>query len=162
MVRSIFLVFVLMLSLNVWADAVAESQAKAKRRYRDFIAKVKEGAADDKLDQLEVDRLKIRKAQELELKERARRDFIAKREARKQRELSSEMRDRVLEEQQKKENKRYEEAARLFFRQQEIIKKALKSVPVIDPHDEYEVGKNYEDDSGEVEEVDEGVDATEE
>ena len=53
MVRSIILILASVISLNGWANGVAESQAKAKKRYKDFIGKLKEDAADEKLNQLE-------------------------------------------------------------------------------------------------------------
>ncbi len=152
--RTTLMILLLGSTLNAWADNIAESQVKAKKRYKDFIAKVKEDAADERLNQLEIDRHKAHRIQNQELKERARREYVAKREIRLKRELTSEMRDRILEEQLNKERQKSAEAAKLFLRQRELIKKALKTGPVIDEHDEFEVGKHYEDDSGEVEEED--------
>ncbi|MDZ4662650.1 MAG: hypothetical protein SGJ18_13640 [Pseudomonadota bacterium] len=155
MVRTFFLLLfvglVVKAPLNLWADGIAESQVGAKNRYKGFIDKVKEGAADDKLDVFEIKRIKAQRAQSQELKEKSRREYIANREVRRKRELTSEMRDQFLEEQIKKEKQSLEVARRFFLRQRELIKKALKSVPQVDPHDEYEVGKHYEDESGEVE-----------
>ena len=152
MIRIILMFLITAFALNVWADNIAESQAQAKNRYRDFIKKVKSDAANDKMKSLEIDRLRAQRAQSQELKEKARREFVAKREIRRKNELTSAMRDEYLEKQLEKERQRTDERRLLFVRQHELIRKALKSVRQVDPHDEYEVGKNYLDDSGEVEE----------
>lgn len=149
-------------ALNVWADDVAESQQRAEKRYKAFIYKLKEDAADEKLNMLEVDRIKAQRAQRKEMLEKARRDFVAKRDARRKQELSSESRDQILEKELAIEAKQNESRRDQFVKQKEKINRALSTVRQVDPHDEFEVGKNYEDDSGEVEEDDdEGASAEE-
>lgn len=125
------------------ATDIARSQREAKARYQGFIDWLRQQERQKQIFQSEINKLKSLRDIERERKEQERQTFIDKR-AGKQKISGAEL-DRLLEELRDKDRDQQKRMAKTYRDYLERKKEALKAVPKVDPHDEFEVGHNYDE-----------------
>ncbi len=122
----------------------ASQRKQAVEKYKDFLKYVKERETADKIHKKGVEDLKAKREKDAAAHESARRQYLEKREQLR-RTADPDIRDQILQTEIEAEKQRRQEREKLFAANRKRLKEVLKNVPQVDPHDEFQVGEQYEE-----------------
>lgn len=122
----------------------ATSQERDLGRYKDFLRHVREKAEAEKINKAAIEELKANRLVEQAERENARKLWIQVRDEEK-RKFNEAARDEAIRAEEEKMRKEQEAKVKLYVEKRDQIRRTLKGGKQVDPHDEFQVGKNYEE-----------------
>ncbi|OQW53635.1 MAG: hypothetical protein A4S09_06925 [Proteobacteria bacterium SG_bin7] len=123
-------------------DALSRSEALA--RYKDFLRYIREKVEAEKINKMAIEELKAKRITEEAEREVARKYWIQIRDEEK-RKFNQTARDQALLAEEERVTREREAKVKAYVQKRDELRRNLKGAKQVDPHDEFQVGKNYEE-----------------
>lgn len=122
----------------------ATSQQDELARYKDFLRYVREKVEAEKTNKAAIEELRAKRLMHEAERENARKLWIQIRDEEK-RKFNEAARDEAIRSEEEKMRKEREMKVKSYVEKRDQIRRNLQGAKQVDPHDEFQVGKNYEE-----------------